>query len=56
MSEKAQELVVAAAWKALADDLAGGHIQDGKQRRGALAHIIVGTVSVLPHLKPCCSS
>src|SRR5262245_16752318 len=41
-SRKLAELDRAVAWEALADHLAGGHIERGKQAGGAVSNIVVG--------------
>jgi hypothetical protein len=41
-AQELEELLVAVARKALADDLPAQHVQRGKQRRGAVALVVVG--------------
>ena len=41
-AQEPQELLVAVARQAPADDLAGQHVQRGEQRRGAVALVVAG--------------
>ena len=52
-TKKLQEFAAAVPAVCLANDFAGGHVQGGKQRRRAVAHVVV---RASPGSRPCATS
>jgi len=51
--EELQELLVPVSWQALADDLAGQHIERREQGRGPVALVVVGSSAMTPGAVQC---